>query len=416
MKHKHNQRQSRSLTIVFSRLGTGAGAEGTLTDWAKAIGESGGDCDILIGRSTLWQRLRLSYQIRSFVGDSAGRLAISPLCRLVDLWVSPSIYFSDFAVGKMRRWTSLRFLLDIRRVRSRRMLRRARKILVGNVVSPRGLKELAFASNSAELLLHHNGSPTDFSAEWEARRSSQASAFLGDSGFYFSDFSSAIFQSEAHQESFFEMFPDASLNTLLVWPSCNERAAREGVAGSHPYKAENLNLVGVGKFQHAKGQLQILKAFLPVSQKYPKSHLTLLGGSIEDASYLRQCKEFVELNNLSSKVSFLGYRHDALRYVAYADVFVHLSIGDGVSRAVREAAFLAKPMVISLDSGNKSFLGNGSAVFVDPLRINKVYEAISLLADSSQLRSKYSRAASDAYLSKSSWPRFVEKVRKVLDD
>ena len=410
------RKRSRAVrTLVFSRLGTGAGAEGTLTDWAKAILQNGDDCDVLIGKSTIRQRLRLRRQVRRFVGSTPGKLAVSPLCRLVDLWVAPSVQLSDFGPGGERRWTAVRFILDPRRFRARNLLQRAKTVLLGNVVSPRGLSELRVASKSSQLVLHHNGNPADFSKDWLRRGSSGVRPHGGDAQAYFGAFSRVLFQSEDHQEIFSEMYPTAQQDTTVIWPSCDEPKGERFAARSSPLDSENFNLVGVGKFQPSKNQLNILKAFLALRDKYPGLHLTLLGGSTADPTYRNKCVEFVALNGLSSRVSLLGYREDATRYVAHADVFVHFSVGDGVSRAVREAAFLKKPMVLATDPGNMSFLSPKGALFVDPSNVDQATQAISAFVDSVESRDRYADAANSQYLSKSSWRVFVSNVKSFVE-
>ena len=401
-------------TIFFSRLGTGAGAEGTLTDWAKAILENGDDCDVIVGKSTLRQRLQLRWKIRRFVGPTPGKLAVSPLCRLVDLWVAPSVQWSDCSPGGRHRWTAIRLILDPRRFRARKLLRRAETILVGNVVSPRGLSELLVTTSSAHLVLHHNGNPTDFAKDWLRRKTSRVQSHGRDDQTYFEGFSSVVFQSEAHLRLFSELYPTAQQLTRVIWPSCDERRAKRCAARSSPFNPENFNLLGVSKFQPGKHQLEILNAFLAICEKHPAIHLTLLGGSVADRKYLNECKKVVAQNGLSNRVSLSGYRADALRFMAHADVFLHFSIGDGVSRAVREAALLKKPMVLSTDAGNMSFLGREAAMFIDPNSVYQAAQAISALVESAESRYQYAVAASLRYTSLSSWPLFASNVKTFL--
>ena len=403
------------VAVLISRLGSGGGGEGTLTDWAKAILQNGDDCDVLIGKSTLRQRLRLRHQIRRFVGSTPGKLVVSPLCRLFDLRVAPAVSSSDFVRGGERRWTAVRFLLDPRRVRAQKVLQRAESVLVGEECSPRGLRELRVASRSAHLVFHHNGNPLDFSKDWLRRTSSRAQPHGGDDQTYFEAFSSVVFQSEAHREIFSEMYQTARQNTAVIWPSCDERKVEQCAGRSSPFKPEHFNLVTVAKFNPIKNQLNILKAFLAISDEYPALHLTLIGGSIADRTYLHECVEFVALNGLSSRVSLLGYREDAMRYLAHADVFAHFSVGDGVSRAVREAAFLKKPMVLATDPGNRSFLSPEGAIFVDPSNVAQAAQAISAFVNSVGIRDRYAEVANLRYSSKSSWPLFVINVKNFFD-
>jgi glycosyltransferase involved in cell wall biosynthesis len=110
--------------------------------------------------------------------------------------------------------------------------------------------------------------------------------------------------------------------------------------------------------------LDLIEAFGEVLPKYPSTHLTLVGDSIRDKSYLVECQRYVAENNLNDHVEFVGYREDALRYIAHADVFVLVSKGEGTSRAVREAVFLGTPIVSRRLEGVESFLGGAGAFWV----------------------------------------------------
>ena len=351
------------VVVVFSRLGSGAGAEATLTDVCQAILTAGGHCVVLVGKSTWSQRARLRSFLRSASANPSGRARVISSARLLDFRVSSSVRLADVLARKVSP-LSLRFVLDPRRMLAHYFLSLAHHVLVGQVLTARGVSELRAMTAMGVLTLNHNGEPDDFSSQWRLLSPATKSVRVQSYVQYLQAFDRVLFQNEGQRRRF-EAFDYPSLGqTEVIWPACNESAARRAATEPNPYDSSLVNLVCVAKFQPSKKQLDLIKAFGEVLPKYPSTHLTFVGDSIKDKSYLMECQRYVAENNLNDLVEFVGYREDALRYIAHSDVFVLVSEGEGTSRAVREAVFLGTPIVSRRLVGVESFLGPKGAFWL----------------------------------------------------
>lgn len=391
----------------MSRLGSGAGAEATLIDFCRAILTAGGYCVVLVGRSTRVQRSRLRRYLRSSSSHPAARVRVVSSARLLDFRVSLSVRWLDVLAGRVSP-VSLRFVLDLERVVARFILRSADHVLVGQVLTARGLSELRALAPNAGITLNHNSEPGRFSSQWRKIKPATKSAAVQSYLQYLQMFDRVLFQNEGQRKSF-EAFGYPHVGaTAVIWPSCDENAARTAAAEPEPYYSSRLNLVCVAKFQPLKKQLDLIQAFGAVLPDYPSAHLTLVGGSVDDTSYLEACQSFVEEHNLNHQVDFLGYRQDALRYVAHSDIFVLVSEGEGTSRAVREAVFLGRPIVSRRLEGVESFLGTEGAFWVlgDDVR-----SALEKALESSEQRSKVAEVAQVRYAAVATEAQFFAAVR-----
>ena len=151
-----------------------------------------------------------------------------------------------------------------------------------------------------------------------------------------------------------------------------------------------------------------------IVEDFPDARLTFVGGVSADAGYLETCKQETEIRGLRGRVDFVGPRTDALAYTAHCDLFILVSQSEGVSRAVREAAFLAKPIVCSPLLGLLDFLTPEGAHYVqgqDPKEISRV---IALALRDKLASRRVGTRAQQEYVVKASWPVFRSEVRALL--
>ena len=395
------------IVVMLSRLGSGAGAEATLTDFCKVIASAGGHCAVVAGKSTVQQRARLRRRLQEMSSASSPRIRVVSAARLLDFRVSPSVNLIDLRTGKFGIW-SLRFVLDVRRVIVRLLLRSADHVLVGQVLTAQGLGQLRALATRGVLTLNHNGEPGDFLAQWKFLESPGKSTAVQDYSEYLQSFHRILFQNEGQRKAFDDLGYLGVGPTTVIWPSCDETAALRAVAEPDPYDSSFVNLVCVAKFQRSKKQLELIQAFCSVLPRNLGIHLTFLGDSIRDRTYLEECQEYVMKHDLEDHVRVLGYRTDALRFIAHCDLFVLVSEGEGTSRAVREAAFLGKPIVSRKLEGVESFLGTEGAFWV---KNNDVGAALEEGLSDAHRRAAVARSGNERYTALATQAKFSVAVQ-----
>ena len=403
---------ARRIVIIFSRLGTGAGAEGTLADFCRVVLDSGASLHVVVGKSSSIQRKRFRRKLVAATLSDRPQVIVLSGSRVLDFRVSRSVHIHDVLVSGLP-LTALRFLLDFRRIRVARALRAAEKILVGHVLSPRGALELKRLAKRAEIILNHNGEPADFRRGHDAQMARLQPSHRVSYEAYLEHFSYILFQNEGQRKTFSSFFGSFQGRTVTVWPSCDEPAALAGRRSSNPYEPQMVNLLCLAKFQPGKGQLELISAFRSLSTQFPSARLHLAGGSVRDRSYLQSCQRLVASEGLEGRVVFLGYRPDAMRFLAHADIFVLASKGEGTSRAMREASFLGIPIVASRLDGGLSFLGEAGAFWVRD-GDNQLRVAMELAIGDPLLRWKIAQRARARYHYLARWGVFVTSTRELF--
>jgi glycosyltransferase involved in cell wall biosynthesis len=119
--------------------------------------------------------------------------------------------------------------------------------------------------------------------------------------------------------------------------------------GTRPGKT----LVCVSRLHPEKGHAVLLAAFRRLLAFEPEARLLLVGSGPE----LDVLQGLVARLDLQGRVSFLGWREDALSIVAAADVLVHASFHEALPSAVIEGLVLERPVVATDVSGVRDLIG-----------------------------------------------------------
>jgi glycosyltransferase involved in cell wall biosynthesis len=150
-------------------------------------------------------------------------------------------------------------------------------------------------------------------------------------------------------------------------------------------------LVCVSRLDRLKGHVFLFEAVAALRSEFPDLTLYLVGVG-PDRSRIEEAALTV---GIAGKVTFLGWRDDALAIMAAADVVVHPSLTEALSSVVIEALALAKPVVATDVSGVRDTLeGHGrivppadSSALADAIRSTLVnLEAANRLAASGRTR------------------------------
>lgn len=120
----------------------------------------------------------------------------------------------------------------------------------------------------------------------------------------------------------------------------------------------------VAELSKRKNQKTVLQAFRQIEQhkKQPLSYQYLLCGIGEQESKL---KKYVQNNDLSDKVQFLGYRKDIPQLMEQADAAILSSYQEGLPVAVIEAMAAGLPVIASKIRGNRELVDAQGGILVD---------------------------------------------------
>ena len=106
-------------------------------------------------------------------------------------------------------------------------------------------------------------------------------------------------------------------------------------------------------------------------------------------------EEYIQENNLSDNVVFLGYQTNPYKYVSKCDLFVCASYAEGFSTAATEALIVGTPVCTVEVSGMKEMLGeNNEYGIVTENNEDALYEGIKTLIENPTLLADYKSKAS----------------------
>lgn len=108
---------------------------------------------------------------------------------------------------------------------------------------------------------------------------------------------------------------------------------------------DKLKIISVGRFEKQKDFPTLIKAFAQVNLIIENSSLVLIG----DGTQRDRLERLVKDLKLSSKVHFLGWKSNVIKYMGRSDIFVLSSFYEGFGLVILEAMAAGLP-VISTDS------------------------------------------------------------------
>jgi len=348
-----------------------------------------------------------------------GQLTVVGSSRLIDFRVSRSVRIGDFVEKPSLPPTSLRFLLNPSRLRTRRVLARSTSLLIGQVLTEKGDAELRDLCSNTRMFLNHNGEPQDFYSSWKSRaQKGKKETDVGDEGSLYAEYLSRycriLFQSRGQETAFGELFPEVTVETSVLWPSCDEPSVSQQATLKSTLPPNKFNIVCVAKFQEKKGQLELLKAFTSLLPRFPDAHLSFVGGSIADRTYVNRCIAYIEDNDVGQSISLFGQREDAATFIAHCDLFALTSGGEGVSRAIREAAFLGKPILTTRLDGSESFLTPEGAFYSISRSPSDIVVEMEKAMSNVQERNRRAQVGFVRYQALSKWELFTYATESLL--
>lgn len=198
--------------------------------------------------------------------------------------------------------------------------------------------------------------------------------------------------SEYVKQDFLGLYPGLSPVSVLYNTNETDQILRkkdEPVEDGVFYPGQ-IRICGVGKLMPNKRYDMVLRIHKRLQDQGYPVHTYLLGDGPERS----KLEAFVQENELSSSVTFLGYRTNPYQYVSNCDLFVCASISEGFSTAATEALIVGTPVCTVEVSGMKEMLGeNNEYGIVTESNEEALYQGIKSLLDDPALLDHYKKQA-----------------------
>jgi glycosyltransferase involved in cell wall biosynthesis len=153
-------------------------------------------------------------------------------------------------------------------------------------------------------------------------------------------------------------------NTTTIYNSIDSALAAQKSSESLPaayeqYFTGSPVLISAGRLIQQKGQWHLIRAFSQVVAQHPTATLVILG----EGEYRPQLEKLVMDSGLSGKVHLIGNQLNVYQFLARADLFVFISLWEGMPNTMLEALSVGLP-IISTDcvSGPREIIAPNVAV------------------------------------------------------
>ena len=176
-----------------------------------------------------------------------------------------------------------------------------------------------------------------------------------------------ITQQEEMKAEYEQLLNDKSGKIIALHNPIDTKSIQLKLTAPNPFhdKGKYLKYVWVGRFQPAKGQDLLVKAFEKVHSSKPNAHLYLIGKYDPKSDFFKEINNFVVENKIKDFVHFIGFDNNPYKWVKYCDCFVMPSRLEGLPNALIEAMYIGRPVVATkcipvvsriVDEGQNGFL------------------------------------------------------------
>jgi glycosyltransferase involved in cell wall biosynthesis len=140
------------------------------------------------------------------------------------------------------------------------------------------------------------------------------------------------------------------------------QASRAALRAELDVPADAFLVMSIGRLDPVKNLSLLLRAFAVALAGDPRLSLAIIGDGPERAALEAQAREL----GLEGRVAFAGYRRDAARFLAAADLYVSSSTYEGVSLTILEAMAAGVPVVATEVGGNPEVVVHGETGLLVP--------------------------------------------------
>lgn len=150
-----------------------------------------------------------------------------------------------------------------------------------------------------------------------------------------------------------------------------------------------------GRVTAEKGYLELIEAIAKLKFQFANLHLLVIGGQLssERDAFQSQLNDIIQQYNLSSSVTFAGFRSDIPEILSLIDVFTLPSYREGLPRSILEAMAMELPVVATDIRGcREAVVHEQTGLIVPPRNSEKLAEALAKLLENIDLRKSFGNA------------------------
>jgi glycosyltransferase involved in cell wall biosynthesis len=168
----------------------------------------------------------------------------------------------------------------------------------------------------------------------------------------------------------------------------------------------------IARLFELKGHVYLIKAAREIIKEFPNAHFLWLGDGLLKESLMSDIK----LYGLEKNFHLPGLvpPDEVPKYVQLMDIVCHLSLREGLPRAVVQGLAASKPAVSYHLDGAPEVIINGKTGYTCPAEsVDEVIEALKLLIESESHRQKLGEQGRELVRSKFDWLKMCSDLEKI---
>lgn len=206
---------------------------------------------------------------------------------------------------------------------------------------------------------------------------------------WYKKFDKVVCVSENVRQSFVELFggkPEA----VVVYNTVDDQEIKDKANKPLAIEKRKLTVATAGRLCDQKGYDRLLKAHKRLMEDGFDYDLWLLG----EGPQRQQLEQFIEEENLSDSVKFLGFQENPYPYFKKADLLVCASRYEGFSTFITEGVILGKPVLTTDCTGMRELLGDSEYGMITGNNEEALYEGLRIMLADAAKREMYTEKAS----------------------
>ena len=189
----------------------------------------------------------------------------------------------------------------------------------------------------------------------------------------------------------------------------NHRAAMRKKLG---FEDHHVVIGKMARLFHLKGHEYLIQAAKLIPADEPHIRFLWVG----DGILRQQFEQEIERAGMRHRFIFTGLvpPEDIPGYIGAMDALVHTSLREGLARALPQALIAQKPVIsYDVDGAREVVIDNETGYLLPPKSVDSLYEAISRLAMSPELRQRMGQEGRSRFLDQFRHESMTERVRSL---
>lgn len=182
---------------------------------------------------------------------------------------------------------------------------------------------------------------------------------------------------------------------------------------------ESAKIVGVvGRISPAKGQMELVRAVLPLLQEYPHLHLAIVGAATnQDDEYLGTIVQLIRSSPESHRCHLTGWRRDIPEVMCGLDIFALPSVAEPFGVVLIEAMAARCPVVAVARGGVPEIVvADETGLHVPPNDVAAIRDAVRDLLQNPAKAERLGQAGEQRVIKVFDDAVNLPRVQKVLED